>query len=170
MEEVWKPVEGSDGLYEVSNFGNVRSHTARKRGSTMQPKINRNGYLVVNLRLHGKSSTKSVHRLVLAAFTDFNYTNEFDVRHLDGNPHNNTLDNLAWGTKKENSDDMMRHGTRAVGEKAACKRALNEELVREARRLREAGQTLREIGSKLKVHHSTVGYLFQGKTWKHIPI
>lgn len=117
--ETWKAVKGYEGLYEVSNFGNVRSVTRvirfERRGSIATQVIegkplkpgNSKGYKNVVLCNKDGKKTKGVHRLVAEAFID-NPLDKPEVNHIDENPSNNTVENLEWVTHVENS----RHGTR----------------------------------------------------------
>lgn len=77
----------------------------------------RKGYLSVSLCHENVKVTKSVHRLVCMAFHGMPKVDSMQVRHLDGNPANNTPPNLAWGTQEENWNDRRGHGTATVGEK-----------------------------------------------------
>lgn len=114
MEEQWKPITGYEGLYEVSNLGNVRSldrRTRAKNNSTMLRKgcilipfyEEKKGYYQVTLNKDGKKKHHRVHRLVASAFLEnpFNYT---DVNHKDENKTNNHVDNLEWCTRKYNNN------------------------------------------------------------------
>lgn len=67
----------------------------------------RSGHVIVSL---GRKNASYVHRLVLEAFVG-PCPEGMECRHLDGNPGNNRLDNLAWGTRKENYEDSVEHGT-----------------------------------------------------------
>lgn len=107
MEEVWKPIKGYEGLYEVSNLGRVMSiyYNNFAPPRILRPYI-RGDYLAVVLYKDKCPKRISVHRLVASAFLD-NPNNLPQVNHLDENKLNNRLDNLEWVTAKENSN----HGT-----------------------------------------------------------
>ncbi len=112
QEEVWKDVVGYEGIYEVSNLGNVRSLdryvngklTSRllKRGRPLVQKLTAQGYRSVHLRdkLNDLESWPSVHRLVALAFIP-NPENKETVNHIDGDKQNNCVCNLEWATKSE---------------------------------------------------------------------
>ena len=119
--EMWKPVLGWRGLYEVSDQGRVRSLPrevmAGRAGLRMHPgrivaTFVRQGRLFVNFSDGDKRQTCTIHRLVLEAFVGPR-PKGMECRHLDGNPAHNYLDNLVWGTKFENETDRVRHGTRS---------------------------------------------------------
>ena len=107
-QEIWKPISGYDGLYEVSNIGNVRSI---KKGIILKPATNKFGYQIVGLSKNGKRKEGKVHRLVAKAFID-NPDNKKQVNHKDGNKKNNSVDNLEWVTNQENVIHAFKTGVR----------------------------------------------------------
>lgn len=122
--EVWKPIKGFEGKYEVSDHGRVRSldriiikmNYGQMRESPMRGRILKtrklpNGYLRVSL---GFGNDTYVHHLVLETFAG-NRPDGFQAAHADGNPANNALNNLGWKTALENSHDKYKHGTVCYG-------------------------------------------------------
>lgn len=117
-EEVWKPVKGLEGLYEVSNMGRVKSlgrDIIRRDGSrkVFSPKIlkpypaNNMKHLKVDLRNEqGNRSVRWVHRIVAEAFIP-NVGNKPYIDHIDTDPSNNRCDNLRWVTASENSKNPI---------------------------------------------------------------
>lgn len=121
--EIWKSVVGYENLYEVSNFGNVRSveryvkytkwkkenqFQLRKQKLLKQVKM-RNGYMRVEMSDNGKHKLNLVHRLVAQAFIP-NPNNCSQINHKDGNKENNFVDNLEWCSCKENMKHAWRNG------------------------------------------------------------
>ncbi len=112
-KEVWKDIEGWEGYYQVSNFGNVRSldreivySTGRKeirRGQLIKPNFNKsNGYLSVGLNKGKNKKRAYVHRLVALSFCD-NPHGKPEVNHRDEIKTNNHYKNLEWVTRLENN-------------------------------------------------------------------
>ena len=122
MIEIWKAVTGYEDVYEVSNLGRVRrvgAATGAHLGRILK-NTNRDGYAVVNLSTHSRTRTLLVHRLVAEAF--IGVSTDSQVRHLDDNPQNNAVSNLAWGGPSANALDSVRNGTHFNAKKIACKR------------------------------------------------
>jgi hypothetical protein len=109
--EKWKAVVGYEGLYEVSDEGNVRSvdrvvGTRHLKGRSMKLKKDKYGYLTVGLCMNGRHKYLKIHRLVALAHIP-NENDKPHVNHLDEIKHHNHVDNLSWCTPKENAN----HGT-----------------------------------------------------------
>lgn len=115
--EIWKPIKDYEGLYEVSNFGRIRSldrmvycrsnKLRLQKGKYLQPCILKNGYLHVLLCKDGSSKSHYIHRLVAEAFI-YNYSKKTQIDHIDGNKLVNTVSNLKYCTPKENSNNPNR--------------------------------------------------------------
>ena len=101
----WKDIPGYEGLYQVSNLGEIKSLNYRNTGKEkiIKPRKNKGGYLRVVLCKNGKQKDFLVHRLVAIAFIP-NHNNYNQVNHKDENPSNNNVNNLEWCTSKYNSN------------------------------------------------------------------
>ena len=123
--EQWAAVVGWEGLYEVSDFGRVRSlrrwtPAGMRGGRILKPRrLPKTGYLRVSLCKNGERHDAYIHQLVLQAFVGPCPAGQ-EVRHLDGNPARNVRSNLCWGTKSENGYDKVRHGTHHHSRKTHC--------------------------------------------------
>lgn len=153
------PVPGFPG-YFVTKDGKVFSV------KELAPMKHSDGYMRVCL--YGKSrgkKRKGIHQIL--ALTFLMQSGGEEVRHIDGNKLNNSLSNLAWGTRAENAADMIVHGTSLRGEKNP--KALISE--RQAIRIREefnAGKTVLELSDKYKMTWYAIRRLLQGGNWKHL--
>ena len=107
--EVWKPISGFEGLYEVSNMGRVRS--LRRNIVISARKREKDGYVTCNLSKEGSVKCKLVHRLVAETFIP-NKESKPEVNHIDGNKQNNSIKNLQWVTASENQRHSIEIGLR----------------------------------------------------------
>ena len=129
MDEDWRPVPGYESSYLVSDLGRVHSLDRRILridgkvkvvvGRIMRQTPNYNGHLRVQLYSNRKGVPFFVHTLVMAAFVGPRYEG-MEVRHLNGDPADNRLSNLAYGTRSDNMVDSIRHGTHWPTNKTHC--------------------------------------------------
>lgn len=97
MKEEWKPIKDYEGLYEVSNYGNVRSlkrNTAHER--ILKPMFNKDGYMQVCLCKNNHRKTYRIHRLVAVAFVDGYSESNCVVNHKNEIKTDNRSSNLEW--------------------------------------------------------------------------
>ncbi len=164
MIEEWKIAAGTSRRYEVSNLGRVR----RNDGLLLSVSTPRNAreYPCVMLRYDGQRKRVAVHRLVALNFIGLPPFAGAEVRHLDGNHLNPRWDNLAWGTRKENSADRERHGRtprgprpnrrgKGMGERNGNYR-VTPEMKAEACRLVASGYTQRQAGQAVGITQKSV--------------
>ncbi len=174
--ERWLPIPGWEDEYEVSDLGRVRSlerlvetsdgRLHPVRGRVLNPSRRAGGYRYVNLKRPGVCEKRSVHLLVLLAHVGPRPDGQ-ETRHLDGNPENNRLDNLKYGTRVENAADKVRHGTLPLGERCGTS-VLTREEVQQARRIYASGRTLAEVARELDVGLCTIHDIISGRTWSHL--
>ena len=114
-QEEWKPIPGYEGLYEVSNYGRVRSYQLDSNGKILSTGKDGSGYCFVNLYKDGKAKKHcTVHRLVAEAFIP-NPSNFPQVNHKDECKKNNYFGNLEWCSSAYNNSYGTR--TRRIAEK-----------------------------------------------------
>ncbi len=161
--ELWRYVKGFDEQYMVSNFGRVLNF---KSNAILKQSTNYKGYKVVSLLKDGKPKQKRVHRIVAKAFigeTDKKGADQ--INHKDGNKSNNHISNLEWCTPKENINHAIQTGLWNY-EKGDNK--LNEEKVKEIRRLHSKGMTYEKIAQQFNINKSTARRAGNGTTWSWV--
>ena len=124
MSEQWRPVAGYSGRYEVSDQGRVRSwapYNGQPIPRVLSPGTYKSGHTHVGLCLNGEQTTHAVHRLVAAAFLGVRPAGH-EVRHLNGDPTDNRLANLVYGSRDENMRDRVRHGTDPNASRDRCRK------------------------------------------------
>lgn len=117
--EIWKDIKGYEGIYQISNFGNVKSLSfgpknikqLSSKSKTLKQSLSSSGYLHVQLYKHGKPKTMLIHVLVASTFIE-NPLNKREVNHIDGNKQNNNANNLEWVTRAENLSHAIKLGLR----------------------------------------------------------
>lgn len=174
MKEIWKEI--IEGLYEVSNLGQVRSlsrevrsthgGTYIKEGRILKQNDNPRGYPQVMLCQDGLQLTQRVHRLVAEAFLE-NPLGLPEVNHKDSNTRNSRLDNLEWVTSDENQMHALEAGVKTKGEKASNSK-ITEVSAREIKILIEEGLTNKAIAAGYGVHPGTIQCIRSGRNWKHV--
>jgi len=139
------------------------------QGKWLSPRTKK-GHLYVSLRNESGDYNLFVHRLVLQSYIG-NCPVGQECRHLDGNPQNNNLSNLCWGTSRENKYDTVWHGRHLrVGLKGSENKQakLTDEKVRIIRFLRRAGFMLKDLAWQFDVSVSGISHVCENRTWKHL--
>lgn len=107
LDELWKQIEGYEGLYEISNYGQVRT----RKNQILKANIINGGYEQVSLYSSSQKKSCLVHRLVAQAFIP-NPKDKPQVNHIDGNKRNNAVTNLEWTSAKENMKHSVENNIR----------------------------------------------------------
>ena len=158
LKEIWKDIEGYEGLYQVSNMGRVKSlgNNKTRKEKILKSSKNNRGYLCVNLYKDGLVKNYLIHRLVASAFID-NPNNLPQVNHKDENPKNNYVDNLEYCDSKYN----MNYGTRT--ERVAKAKSipilqftLDGEFIRK-------WDSIADVEKELGFNHSSINMCCKGK-------
>jgi hypothetical protein len=157
--EIWKPIPGYEGLYEVSNLGRVKS---LRRNKIMSPGKDR-CYRQVNLQdAAGRSYCAKVHRLVALAFHGAPPDPTFTASHLNGIGFDNRPENIVWESLKDNVARQAEHGTRPLREERHNFK-LTDEQVRMARlRHRANGESKASIARSLGVCRTLISRVLNG--------
>lgn len=174
MKEIWKPVVGYEGCYEVSNLGNVRSVDRVDRKGQPRPGrvrkllLNNCGYLYVGVSVDDKKANLTVHRLVAKAFIP-NPNSKPQVNHIDGDKTNNIVSNLEWSTPSENtvhaySKKLINH---PEGEKWHLSKLTEQQVIDIYKRLRN-GELQVRLAEEYVVSKNTIACIKHHKTWKFV--
>jgi hypothetical protein len=170
QDEIWMPVAGYEGAYEVSSLGRVRNveRKVRAKGNAFRTVRSRiripcyvNGYPAVKLSIGNKSKTEIIHRMVLEAFVGPRPSLMHDACHGDGSRTNNSIDNLRWGTKHENKEDAFKHGVAPHGERVGNSKLSAEFVFSVLADTRSGADIAKEIG----VNRSTINKIRSGRSW-----
>jgi hypothetical protein len=167
--EIWRDIPGYEGAYQVSSLGRVRSMDRRIESKSKHGKSYTRfsaGRLISPSRaekyakivLYPGNKSVLVHRLVASVFLGPCPEGQ-EVRHLNGDVTDNSVENLAYGSHKENEADKVRHGTRQV----MCK--LREETVRVIRDRIAAGETNIAIAKDYGVSDVTISNIRIGRCY-----
>ncbi len=168
MSEEWREIPGVSSFYEVSDCGRVRRKAGVIRRSNGRPQTIRARVLKSSLdewgypqvRVDGK--TRKVHVLVAYAFLGDRPAGSV-VRHLDGNPANNSVGNLAYGTISENVlDGYSYRGVIRSGQK------LSEGLAAEIKRRLESGERGRVLAEEFGVSEQTICDIKHGRLYRRV--
>lgn len=162
--EIWKPINGCDGLYEASNMGRIRSCIP----GTFPKIISSNPkyvYKTVSILRFGKRITRRIHRLVLETFCGI-APDGYESAHLNGNKHDNRLVNLKWATHKENVFHKKLHGTEKLGEKHRCAKIFSFDI--KTIRMKYSKIPTRILARYYGVHTRTICDIALKNTWRHI--
>lgn len=169
-----KPIPGFPD-YSITQDGKVWSKSRRDRfnrpvlGKWLKPQNSKDGYLHVSLCKKGYKYIRRIHRLVLDTYIGFRPLGKVS-RHLNGNPKDNRLENLVWGTQSENIKDSVKHKTHVDnrGEKHGMSKLTDQE-VRQIIYIHRTGVlSQRKIGKLFDVCNQTINFIVNQKTWQHL--
>lgn len=173
--EKYVDIKGYEGLYQVSNYGNVKSlerrtkvvygettYYRRHKSCILKPVKSTNGYLKVTLAdEYNVKREHSIHRLVALHFLE--YRQDLVVNHIDGNKENNHIENLELVTIYENNDHALYNELNIGSSK------LNHNDVKEIRRLYATGNyTYQQLAEKYNMTYGSIYNIVKYKTWKFI--
>ncbi len=161
---IWKPVFGYDGIYEVSDRGDLVRIWKSKKKPVKVVYCKRHGYGYVTLCGGGTQQRTKIHHVVLKAFGHMPTKERNQARHLDGVKANNWLSNLKWGTALENNADKVLHnrvGGACRGQKHHNAKLTND-AVKKIRVLLRAGFYQRDIAQLFGVTQSNISKIATG--------
>ena len=157
MAEEWRDIKNYEGLYQISNYGRVRSFLKKdisSYGKILKPTENK-GYLQVGLHKNKKGKKFFVHRLVARAFIK-NLEGKPQINHIDGNKKNNNVNNLEWCNNSENQIHAYKTGLKKTKTFKVIQYDLNAKKIRE-------WNCLAEIEKKTGFHYQNISACCKNK-------
>ena len=158
MDEIWKDIPGFEGAYEVSNLGRVRNV---KRGNLLKPYKQPTGHMYIKSIGGRNGKFAFLHRLVYEVFIGPIPENAV-VRHIDGDASNNSLDNHAVGSQKENIHDIYTYGKKCGPGKLYANDVL------EIRRKLAEGCSVRKLATEYGVSDTAIYLIKSNKTFYYM--
>ena len=158
--EQWLDVVGFEGIYEISNHGNVRSSNTKQLKKITFAK--KDGRPFLNLWKQNQQKVVRPHRLVLEAFVG-KCPEEMEGCHNDGNHQNNKLENLRWDTPKNNHADKVKHNTSNSGERCNWAKLTKEQVFA----IRIDSRLQRIIAEEYGVKQNQISRIKSGVRWVH---
>ena len=174
-DEEWRSINGTNGNYEVSNRGNVRSRLKpgnhrNKIGNPRNLKQNENeaGYYTISLPIgkDGQYITKTVHSLIAESFFG-KRPDGFETAHLNGDSRDNRVENLKYVTPKENESHKREHGTIPLGERNGQSKLLGWQ-VEIIKYLASKGIPQSHVARLFDISYKTVSPIVNGERWGHV--
>lgn len=186
MNEIWKDINGYQGVYQVSNLGRVRSldrmvevfvddgkrtpftYTQLKKGRILKLRKERCGYIKVDLSINSFDKSYLVHRLVALTFIS-NIHNKEQVNHKNGIKTDNRVDNLEWCTRLENMRHAYVNGLNHNGKGEAARNVkLTQKQVDEIRQkyIPKCKGLSEKLAQEYNVSKHTIKQIWQNIRWK----
>lgn len=166
--EVWKDIKEYEGIYQVSNFGNVKSlgnsFSRKERFLKLSPQSK--GYLTVVLQKNATRKMVLVHRLVAEHFVDNNQSKP-QVNHINGDKTCNIVENLEWVSHRENLDHAIKNNLTLKGEENRNSKLKDIDVVK-IHSLLQKGTTTKELSESYNVSYSTIDSIKTNRYWKHL--
>lgn len=164
------PIPGLDG-YLIDDNGTVWSNKAGQGNRWKEPHIikawtDKKGYMHVTLRPDSGKKRFSVHVLMMISFVGERPANA-TISHLDGNPSNNHISNLAYMSHSDNVNQRWEHNTMIYGKKSHLSK-VNDDIAKEIWDAIKSGASNKEIMSRFKVSESYPSAMRAGRIRKHI--
>lgn len=170
--EEWRDIPGYEGLYQVSNFGRVKSLSRKgsPRDFLLRGGMKPDGYLQCAIVKNRKASSFLVHRLVAIAFLGKRVVDpSLDVNHIDGNKLNNTVENLELCTRSENIKHSFRIGLKDQHGDNHHARKLNSSQVKEIRhKFAPRKYTRRMLANEYNISVASIKKILNNTNWANV--
>lgn len=178
--EVWKDVTDYEGLYQVSNLGNVKVSDREvyqprwdkyytRKGKILTVDVDKDGYYRVSLRKDKKNKKFFIHRLIALIFIQ-NPDNKPVVDHINNIKNDNRVENLRWCSVQENTKWAHDDGLIDIkkGEQIHSAKLTENSVLEIKLLLQEQTMSQHDIAKKFEVSRSRISEIKNGKSWKHI--
>lgn len=152
------------GSYIVSNVGKVYSLMFQRLRELAPKKPSSRGYLCVGLQHEGQYRKLKIHRIIACTFLGMPEEG-YECCHIDGTRTNNEVNNLRWGTPKENMHDQKAHGTTTSGERQGRAKLSNVQAQQLLDEYDAGGITQTALALKYGVAQTAVGYIVHGDSY-----
>ena len=180
--EIWSDIEGYKGHYQISSFGNIRSvdrkikkfnNIEKKitdfciKGKLLKPKTRKDGYKIIYLSKDNNKKELYIHHLVAFAFIG-KRPKDHHICHNDGNKSNNNLSNLRYGTRSDNANDTLLHGTCYFkkGENNPSSKLKDDDIKYIWKN--KGIKTQNKLSLELGVCRQAISSIYNQKNWKHL--
>lgn len=168
--EIWKDIEGYEGLYRVSSIGRIMSSHRNKKGEGWQflcGYTDTKGYQRIGLYKNGLTINQKIHRLVARAFIP-NPENKAEVNHKDSDKQNNDVENLEWATLVENMKHAYDNGLipAMIGRRNGRSKITEADVII----IRQMALTMdyKDIKKHFPINEATVHKIIKNKLWNHV--
>lgn len=176
MSEVWKEIPETEGRYQASNLGRIRTVGRKdRRGNivSIEPKLkkrfkNPHGRFMTPIIMNGVCRNKFISRLVLSAFCG-PCPKGLEAAHLDGNRTNDRIENLKWVSSKDNNSHKVAHGTDIRGEKGGLAKLTTAQVLNIRDRIKK-GEMMTVLAKEFSVSPRAISLIRDGQTWRHLPL
>jgi predicted XRE-type DNA-binding protein len=169
MKEIFKAVKGYEGIYEVSNFGRIKSlaNSGLKTEKLLKPGKSKCGYWLIVLCKKTNRTNYRIHRLVALTFIP-NPKNKKTVNHINGIKTDNHVSNLEWNTHSENCLHSFRLELQNNSGEKNPRAKLKEKDILEIKDLLNSKKFKQyEIAELYKVKPATISHISTKRIWKY---